>query len=337
MRNKYLGWALLIAVLLFSILGAALLSLSMGEVDIKLKDIVSILRSGSGMEHTILTQIRLPRILLAFSAGGALSLTGTILQGVYRNPLVEPYTLGISGGAVFGVTLTIVLGLHLSLGTFMLPLSGFLGAMITIFVVYFLSLKNRELNVNRMLLIGVMISFVASSAMMFLTSVTSTENMRNIIFWTMGSLDEPDSSLIHIMLFTSVAGLLISIIYAQPLNALRLGEAKAKHLGVNAPVIIKILFFVSSMLTGICVSVVGVIGFVGLIIPHLTRLIIGNDFRITLIGSFLGGSLFLILCDILARTAIAPNELPIGVITGMAGGLVFILVLSRARIKSKMS
>jgi len=337
MRKKYISWIVLIAVLLFAIVATMLLSLSIGEVKIKLSDILTILDSGSGMEYTILTQIRFPRLLLAFSAGGALSLTGTILQGIYRNPLVEPYTLGISGGAVFGVTLTIVMGLHMTLGTFMLPLAGFIGAMVTIFLVYFLSMKNGELNINRMLLIGVMISFVASSAMMFLMSVTSADNMHSIIFWIMGSLDEPDSRLIKIMLLSSLSGLVISVLYAQPLNALRLGETKAKHLGVNASVIIKILFIVSSMLTGICVSVVGVVGFVGLIIPHLIRLIIGSDFRITLIGSFLGGSLFLMLCDILARTVIAPNELPIGVITGMAGGLVFILVLSRAKIKSKMS
>lgn len=326
----------MLIALIVSIGATALLSLSIGEVKIKFGNIFSILCYGTGMEHTILAQIRLPRLLLAFAAGGALSLTGTILQGIYRNPLVEPYTLGISGGAVFGVTLTIVLGLHLTLGAFMLPLSGFAGALLTIFLVYYLSIRHGELNINRMLLMGVMISFVASSAMMFLMSVTSAENMHSIIFWIMGSLDEPDTGLIYILLWSSLAGLLVSVMYAQPLNALRLGETKARHLGVNATRVIKVLFIVSSLITGICVSVVGVIGFVGLIVPHLVRSIIGSDFRITLISSFLGGGLFLMLCDILARTLIAPNELPVGVITGMAGGLVFILVLSRARLKSKI-
>jgi iron complex transport system permease protein len=146
----------------------------------------------------------------------------------------------------------------------------------------------------------------------------------------MGSLDESDMILIKIVFYTSISGLLISYLFANQLNALRLGEAKAKHLGVNTNITIKILFIVASLLTGICVSVVGVIGFVGLIIPHLLRLIIGSDFRILLITSFLGGSIFVVLCDLIARTIIAPNELPIGVITGMIGGLVFLIVLSKS-------
>jgi iron complex transport system permease protein len=136
------------------------------------------------------------------------------------------------------------------------------------------------------------------------------------------------------MVIASLAGLLFTIMFAQPLNALRLGEAKAIHLGINAAVIIRILFAVASLLAGICVAVSGIIGFVGLIIPHIMRQFIGSDYRILLISSFLGGSFFLIVSDILARTVIYPNELPIGVITGLAGGFVFILVLSRSKQKA---
>jgi iron complex transport system permease protein len=330
MRNKHIKWGLCIAVLLILLSISILLSLSFGEVRFSIPQLIDILHHKTGVEYTIINNIRFPRIVLGIAVGGSLSLAGVILQGVYRNPLVEPYTLGISGGAALGIAITIVFNLNLIVGVYMLPIAGFLGSLITIFVVYFLAINRRYFNINKMLLIGVMISFMASSSMMFLMSITTAENLHSIIFWVMGSLDESDMILIKIVFYTSISGLLISYLFANQLNALRLGEAKAKHLGVNTNITIKILFIVASLLTGICVSVVGVIGFVGLIIPHLLRLIIGSDFRILLITSFLGGSIFVVLCDLIARTIIAPNELPIGVITGMIGGLVFLIVLSKS-------
>lgn len=334
MKTRYLTWILFVGTLLVLVLLAAAWSLRMGEVKLSLWDLPQIMRQADSMEYFILERIRIPRLILAFAVGGALSLTGAVLQGVYRNPLVEPYTLGISGGASMGVALVVVLGLHLSIGVFMLPLAGFAGAFLTIFLVYFLSLRRGGVEINRMLLIGVMISFVSSSALMFLMSVSSVENLHGIVFWMMGSLDEPNDMLIRLMLAISITGLIISYFFARPLNALRLGEAKALHLGVNASRTVKVLFLVSSLLAGACVAVAGVIGFVGLVIPHIVRLIIGSDYRVMLLGSFLGGSLFLIVSDVIARTIIAPNELPIGVITGVIGGAGFIVVLSRMK-KSK--
>jgi len=287
------------------------------------------------MEYFILTQIRLPRIILAFSVGGALSLAGAILQGIFRNPLVEPYTLGISGGAALGVAISIVFGLQTSIGIFMLPVAGFTGAIITILTVGILGFLRGGTDINKMLLIGVMISFVASSAMMFLMSITTSDNLHGIIFWIMGSLDEPNKTLIQITLYSAIAGLLISYIFARPLNALILGQEKAAYVGINSKTTIRLLFIAASLLTRICVSVAGVIGFVGLVIPHLIRLITGSDYRFLLIGSFLGGGLFLILSDIVARSIISPNELPIGVITGIAGGILFIIVLNQNKNKKK--
>lgn len=333
MNQKYTKWLILLFVLMILVLLAFSLSLMFGEMRIKVNELIDVLSEKDGLKYTIITQIRLPRTIMAFAVGGSLSLTGAILQGIYRNPLVEPYTLGISGGAAFSVALVIVLGLHLSMGSFMLPLAGFTGAIITIFVVYYLSIRKGVTNINRMLLIGVMISFVASSSMMFLMAITTSENLHGIIFWMMGSLDEPNTILVKIIFYSSLAGLFMSYFFARPLNALRLGHEKAHHLGINTTTTIRILFVVASLLTGICVAVAGIIGFVGLVIPHLIRNIIGTDYRILLAGSFLGGSLFLIICDIIARTIIMPNELPIGVITGMVGGLVFIVVLARTRLK----
>jgi len=335
-NSKYIKWLLFLAGLILLFLVSVLISLSSGEVKVSLAQLPEILANKTSIEYMVLTKIRIPRLLLAIGVGGALSLSGAILQGIYRNPLVEPYTLGISGGAALGVAVAIVFGLN-TISFLSLPLFGFIGALLTLFAVYFLSIKRGGLSINSMLLIGVMVSFVASSAMMFLMSITTTDNLQSIVFWVMGSLDESNNLLIKIAIYSSLAGLLLTYFFAQPLNALRLGEVKAKHLGINTNVTIKLLFFVASLLTGIAVSVAGVIGFVGLVIPHVVRLIIGNDYRILIAGSFLGGSIFLILCDTIARTIISPNELPIGVITGFAGGLVFIVVLSRSKSHFKLN
>ena len=306
---------------------ASLCSLCVGEMKLPFDQLIDYMNDTSSMEYAVLTHIRIPRTLLAVAIGGGLSLAGVILQGIYRNPLVEPYTLGISGGASLGVTLAIVTGIYANYAL-SLPFFGFVGAFLTIFLVYSLSLKKGVVSVNRMLLIGVMISFISSSMVMFLMSITASENIHGIIFWTMGSLDESNPYLVYGMLIVSVFSVIVAYLFAIPLNALRLGEAKARHLGINTQLIIRLLFVLTSLLTGSCIAVGGVIGFVGLIIPHFTRLWLGNDYRVLLLGSFLSGSFFLILCDMLARTLILPNELPIGVITGIFGGIAFIFILS---------
>ena len=336
MNPRHIKWVLTIIIIAILALVSIVASLCIGEINFNIFEIPKILSNSESIEYTILVNIRIPRIILGFSVGGALSLAGVILQGIYRNPLVEPYTLGISGGAALGISLAIVFGLNISLGVFMLPLAGFMGAIIAVFLVYFLSIRSGIFNINRMLLLGVMISFIASSAMMLLMSITTADNIHSIIFWIMGSLDEGNTVLINIVLFSSLIGLISSYLFARPLNALLLGEYGAKHLGINTNITIKILFVIASLLTGICVSVVGIIGFVGLIIPHFIRLIVGSDYRILLISSFIGGGMFLTFCDIISRTIIAPNELPIGVITGIVGGCLFIFVLSQSKYKLKL-
>lgn len=336
MPKKYIKWILFLAALILLLVISIIISLTSGEVKIQWSQLPEIFSDKTSIEYTVLSKIRLPRLILAIAVGGGLSLSGAILQGIYRNPLVEPYTLGISGGAALGVSIAIVFGFHAA-SYAVLPLFGFGGAIITLFLVYFLSVKKGGLSINSMLLIGVMVSFVASSAMMFLMSISTPDNLQSIVFWVMGSLDESNMLLIRIAFYSSLAGLFLTYFFAQTLNALRLGEVKARHLGINTKVAVKLLFFVASLLTGIAVSVAGVIGFVGLVIPHLIRLIIGNDYRIIIGSSFLGGAIFLILCDTIARTIISPNELPIGVITGLAGGLVFIVVLSRSKSHFKLN
>lgn len=335
-RHKYLKWIVATISLLVLMLITITWSLSKGDMSIPFSQIHTFLFNDSNsIEHTILASIRLPRIFLGLAVGGALGLAGVILQGIYRNPLVEPYTLGISGGAALGVALTIVFGLHISFGSIMLPISGFTGAIIMLFLVYFISMQQGKIDIQKMVLIGVMVSFIASSTMMFLMATTTTENLHGIVFWVMGSLDETETNLITIVGIASIISLAATYFFIQPLNALRLGEYKARTLGINTDLAIKVLFVIASLLTGITVSVAGIIGFVGLIIPHLMRMIVGTDYRILLLSSFLSGGIFVVFCDTLARTIILPNELPIGAITGMIGGLAFILILSNENRKSR--
>jgi len=326
-KSLWLGWTLFLAILLVIV---CLFSLGVGAVHIPLQKVLVLLTRGRGTPgYTILFAIRLPRIILGLAVGGGLAIAGVVLQGMFRNPLVEPYTLGISGGAALGVAVNIVAGGPAGLGLFSLPVSGFLGALGIISLVYILGMRGGTVTLARLLLIGVMVSFIASALIMLIMAMTRTEDLHGIIFWIMGSLEEPDTSLIRAMLFISLGGLIVALFFSVDLNAFSLGEEEAFHLGVPVERIKKILFLLASFLTGCCVSLTGIIGFVGLVIPHLMRLLVGGDHRILLVTSFLAGAIFLILCDTLARVVIAPLELPVGVITGLVGGSIFIYALSR--------
>jgi len=280
-------------------------------------------------EYSILMNIRLPRTILALAVGGGLSLAGAMLQGMFRNPLVSPYTMGISGGASLGVCLTVAFKLHALIGVAAFPLSGFIGAMITIIIVHSMSTGKGVLGAQSMLLIGVMISFVSASVVMLVMAMSSSEDIHGIVFWIMGSLGEPNNMLILIVVVCSLVGLVSAYFFAVDLNAMALGEEEAIHLGVNVEMTKRWLFLISSILTGVCVSVAGIIGFVGLVVPHFVRMFTGFDHRIVFVCSFVAGAAFLVMCDALARTIIAPLELPVGVITGIIGGTLFIFALSR--------
>jgi len=330
-RNpKYYTWIGWTFFLITMLLGVVVFSLALGAVDLPLRKAFFLLTKDPGTpEYAILFEVRLPRILLGLAVGGGLAISGVILQGMFRNPLVEPYTLGISGGAALGVCLNIVADAPRVFGPLATPASGFLGAMGIIFLVYAISARGEAIRLSRLLLIGVMVSFMASSLIMLVMAVTRTEDLHGIIFWIMGSLEEPSSSLIRVTLFISLGGMMLSFLFAVDLNALSLGEEEAFHLGVEVDRVKKTLFVIASLLTGCCVAVAGIIGFVGLVVPHLMRLLVGGDHRILLVASYISGAAFLILCDTLARVVIAPTEFPVGVITGLVGGAVFIYAMSR--------
>lgn len=333
MNKKIIRWIIWILVLGGTLGGISIFSLGVGSAGIPVKSIIPLILEGKGTtEYSILLDIRLPRILLGLAIGGALSLAGVILQGMFRNPLVEPYTLGISGGAAFGVCLNIVLGLNSIGGILSIPVSGFLGAVIVILLVYSLSMRKGTLKIQGLLLTGVMISFISSSLIMFIMAVSRTEDLHGIVFWIMGSLEEPNWFLIKAALLVSILGLSISYLFCFDLNALSLGEEEALHLGINTERTKRLLFVLASVLTGCSVSVAGIIGFVGLVVPHFVRMFVGGDHRILLVTAYLAGGAFLVLCDTLARTIISPLELPVGVITGIAGGSLFVYALTKRQV-----
>ncbi|MBP1750005.1 MAG: transporter, permease protein [Deltaproteobacteria bacterium] len=301
-----------------------------GSAGIPLRRVFPIIASGTvSPEYSILIDIRLPRIILGFAVGGSLSVAGVILQGMFRNPLVEPYTLGMPGGAALGAALCIILKLQYVFPAIVLPASGFIGSCLAIMPLYFVSMRQSLVRMQGILLTGVMTSFISTSLVVLILAIAKTEEVHSIVFWIMGSLEEPSWTLIIIISVIAVLGLFLSYFLAPVLNALSLGEEEAIHLGINTERTKKQLFVLASLLTGVSVSLTGIIGFVGLIVPHFVRILTGYDHRKLIVISFLTGSGFLIFCDTIARTAFAPVELPVGVITGILGGSIFIYILGR--------
>jgi len=323
-ERKLKRWITLIVLLSVILAAISLLALILGPARIPLAEI---LHPGQAA-RAILFKVRLPRIVLGFVVGAALGVAGVIFQGMFRNPLVEPYTLGVSGGAALGVSLSVILQVDR-----VLPLSGFLGALGAIWLVYFIARQRGYLRISMLLLTGVMISFISSALILLLMSLVHREQLHGILFWIMGTMGETNLGFIRLASVFILTGIVISFFFARDLNALSLGEEEAFHLGLNTERTKRILFALGSLVAGAAVSVSGMIGFVGLLIPHFVRMTVGTDHRILLPCSGLAGGVFLIGADTLARTIISPLELPVGVVTGIIGGSVFIYLLTRRSLK----
>lgn len=278
-------------------------------------------------EKTILLSIRLPRIIFAGIVGAALSAAGVVFQGLLRNPLADPYILGISGGSAVGAIIAIITGASvIPLG---IPGMAFFGALFTIVLVYGIARTKKELHSTTLLLAGVIVNAFFSAVIMFLISTTSSRNLHGVMFWLMGDLSLAEWNEIILTGIFLLIGFAVTYIYSKHLNLIVTGEETALQLGVNVEQTKKILLLAASLITGVAVSVSGIIGFVGLIIPHIMRMLLGSDHRLLLPSSVLFGGTFLIVADTIARTIIAPAELPVGVITALCGAPYFIYLLRR--------
>jgi len=313
------------------ILGLSLACLNFGVVHIHPKDILSILWNNSQdkTNNLIIWQLRAPRIVMATITGAALSTVGGAFQGILRNPLADPYILGVSAGAALGACIGIAL--QYSTGYYLasyLPLFAFFGAMFSLYLVYKSSKISYSANSIGLLLAGVAITFLFSALITVLLALSNRE-LHSMIFWLMGDLSTANWKKISIVTLPAIIGCLLLFFYSLDLNALSLGEEEALHLGVNTGKLRIRIFLIGSIIIAIVVSFTGIIGFVGLIIPHIARLLVGPDHRVMLPTSALLGAIFLILCDTLARIVIAPSEIPIGAITALVGAPLFIYLLRR--------
>ncbi|MDD5545680.1 MAG: iron ABC transporter permease [Candidatus Omnitrophica bacterium] len=295
---------------------------------------VGFLSALTDMDKRILG-LRAGRILLALTVGGGLSVAGVILQGLMRNPLCEPYVLGISSGAALGAVIsTILLGMQHFLGLSALPVWAFMGAVAAFFIVYRISEVNGRIPVQNLLLTGVIVGAVFSSVVIFLVSFSEKEYLHSVIWWLLGNLQIFDMNLLLSVMIIVITAVILAALNSRELNAISLGEEEAAHLGVDIEKTKKRLFIIASVITGAAVSAAGMIGFVGLIVPHFVRLVIGANHRAVIPVSFVAGGAFLIFCDLIARMVMLPAEVPVGVITALCGGPFFLYLLrkrSRAR------
>jgi iron complex transport system permease protein len=280
-------------------------------------------------EKTILLSIRLPRILFAGIVGAALSAAGVVFQAVLRNPLADPYILGISGGAAVGAIIGIIIGA----GAVPFGIAGlaFLGALLTITTIFGVAGTRTDSQTNTLLLTGVIINAFFSAVIMFLVSISGSDRLQSVFFWLMGDLSLAEGGEVLFTGLFLLAGFIVMILHARSLNLLLTGEETAMQLGVDVEKTKKILLVTASMTTAAAVSVSGTIGFVGLIIPHLLRLTLGPDHRLLLPAAVLFGAAFLVMADTIARSVMAPVELPVGVVTAALGAPGLVLILFRAR------
>lgn len=315
---------LILAILALLALASLCLALMAGSIRVSVGDTFGALfGSSDSMAAEVVRNLRLPRALAGFACGGLLALAGGLLQILLRNPLADPYILGISGGAGVGAILAIFLGL----GAFAVNGASFLGALAAMVVVFGLAHGDGSWTQTRLLLTGVIVAAGCGALVALMMSIAPDERLRGMLFWLMGDLSQAtDPSLV---LGVLAAALLVSLPFARELNLLTRGADLAQTLGVQVSGLRRGVYVVASLATAAAVTQAGSIGFIGLIVPHLVRLAVGNDQRLLLPASVLAGGSLLVVADTLARTVIAPQQLPVGVLTALIGVPVFLFLLTR--------
>lgn len=279
----------------------------------------------------IIFEVRLPRIILAVLTGSLLSMAGAVYQAIFQNPMADPYVIGISSGAAFGATIAIIfLPPMMLLGNSIVSLAAFLSAILTSILVYFISKTKRGVDTFSLLLTGVVISTVLSSFISLMMLAHQDEAMK-IMTWTMGSFNAKSWNHVLTILIPTVIGIFFTIYHGKDLNVLVMGEEEAMTMGLDTKRLKRNMLLICALLTSIAVSVSGIIGFVGLIVPHFIRLIFGSEHKFLLKASFVFGAIFMLLSDTIARSLIDGFEVPVGIITSLIGGPLFLILLVRYR------
>ena len=314
---------LILVALLMLALTSIGLALPVGSMPVSAGDVFAALLRQPTPGAEIVQQLRLPRALLGFACGGLLALAGTLMQVLLRNPLADPYVLGVSGGASIGALAAILLGLS----GFGIDALAFGGALATLFLVFGLAHGDGSWTQTRLLLTGVVVAAGCGAVVALLLALAPEQQLRGMLFWLMGDLGQSSES--GFALGMLALCLILALPFARELNLLARGADTARALGVAVPRLTRLIYFLAAVATAVAVSQAGAIGFVGLIVPHLVRLATGNDQRLLLPASALAGGSLLVLADTLARSIVAPQQLPVGVLTAMIGVPVFLLLLER--------
>jgi iron complex transport system permease protein len=337
-RRRHVGSLLGLAAALVAVIA---LATSAGSVHVPLQTTLGILADRLPFVHiaptwpnaiaTVVLDIRLPRVILAGLVGAALATAGATYQGLFRNPLADPYLIGVAQGASLGAVIGFLVpaAWHVA-GFSLVPLLAFIGALLATFTVYMLARVGKTLPVTTLILSGVALSALLGSIVSYLI-ITSGDAMHGIIFWLMGSFSLSQWSEVGVVLPYMAVGMGVIIVYARMLNVMQLDEEQAQQLGVNVERLKIILLAAATLITAASVSFVGTIGFVGIIIPHAVRIIWGADHRFLLPLSVLTGAIFMVLTDLAARTLLSPTEIPIGVITAICGAPFFLYLLRRRK------
>jgi iron complex transport system permease protein len=323
-------WTLAV-VLSLALLASVVLGVRFGSVPISTGAVIDVLLGrGDPVERDIVLQLRMPRVLLGVLVGGGLAIAGATFQALLRNPLAEPYILGISGGASVGAVLVLALG-WAATGSWVLPLAAFAGALLAIVLVFRVATATgRAMDVRVLLLAGVVVAAFFSACIAFILSVSPARTVQSAVLWIMGSLAAASWKGVGLTAAYTLPACLVLVALARPLNLMAIGEETAHYLGADVEGVKRVSLVVAALVTAAGVAVAGVIGFVGLIVPHAVRLLVGSDHRALLPLSFLAGAAFLTAADLVARLALAPTEVPIGVITAFVGVPFFLVLLRRS-------
>jgi len=324
--------ALTLAALALVLALALAFGVAVGPSGLAPREVWEALASGAGGPAAdIVRAVRLPRVGLAAAVGAALAVAGVVFQALLRNPLADPYVLGVSGGAALGGIAVLTLGGAVGLGYAAVPPAAFAGALLALLGLLAVAGPAGRLSSTSLLLIGVVFNAFASAAIVFLASLAGLTEGAQVFLWLIGSLADARPALAGSLVAFVIVGLLAVLPFARALDLLALGEESAALLGIDALRARRWLLFASSLLVGAAVSVAGLVGFVGLVVPHALRLALGPDHRLLVPASALAGAAFLVLCDTLARTVLGGRELPVGALTALAGGPFFLYLLRRGQ------
>ena len=344
MTTKKLSFRFYYILFTILLLLSLIISTRVGAVDITYEKIFAFIGNALGFESTVsytpieealFWQIRLPRVILCALVGASLSTSGALMQALFRNPIVEPGLVGTSSGAALGAAFIFVMGKSIAgvyadvLGPFILPIFAFAGGLAATMAVYKLSNVFGKVNVNTMILAGIAINALCSGGTGFFSYIARDPQARSITFWNLGTLSGADWNGVALVGTSTVIGISICLRYSKALNALMLGEEEASYLGINTNKLKMQVIVVNTFMVALATSIVGIIGFLGLVVPHILRILKSSDNRFLIIGSALLGGILLNLADMFARVVVAPSEFPIGVITAFVGAPVFLYILIR--------